>query len=81
MGRIYVHTEHDSYHDDDRGGGDVERDLGGIGAGKPSVTFRTWFSARTFGTLLPETETVKFINNFRLLITLFCRASIKIIIS
>lgn len=28
-----------------------------------------WFSARTFGTVLPETGTVKFINNFPLLIT------------
>ena len=56
-------------HDDDGGGGDDGADLEGNGDGKPSVTFRGWFSAPTFGTLLPETETVKFINNFPLLIT------------
>ena len=43
--------------------------------GKPSVTFSSGFSTPAFGSRLTETETVKFINNFRLLVTVFGRSS------
>ena len=61
--------------DDDDGDNDDDDDDDDDDDGKPSVTFSSGFSAPAFGSRLTETETVKFINNFRLLVTVFGRSS------